>query len=69
MSQPRIDKQFPIPVKYPFAGMQVGDSFAVPKGVGRTAVSISALRYSRKHGGKFTVRLMPDRSLRCWRLE
>ena len=69
MSQPRIEKNVPLPQRYPFAQMKVGDSFAVPKGVGRTAVSISALRYSRKHGGKFTVRLMPDRSLRCWRLE
>lgn len=69
MNQPRIEKNVPMPQRYPFAQMEVGDSFAVPEGVSRTAVSISALRYSRKHGGKFTVRLMLDRSLRCWRIE
>ena len=69
MNLPRIEKNIPLPTKFLFARMKVGDSFAVPEGVSRTAVSISALRYSRKHGGKFTVRLMPDRSLRCWRLE
>ena len=65
----KVEKNISLPSKFPFAQMKVGDSFAVPEDVSRTAVSISALRYSRKHGGKFTVRLMPDRSLRCWRLE
>lgn len=65
----KVDKNVPLPSKWPFKDMQVGDSFAVPEGVGRTTVSIAALRYGRKHGGKFTVRLMPDRSFRCWRVE
>lgn len=52
----KIDKQFPIPVKYPFAGMQVGDSFAVPPDVKRPAVTVAAMRYGRKHGMRFTVR-------------
>lgn len=69
MNQPRIDKNVPLPQRYPFAQMEVGDSFAVPYGVKRTTVNIAAKRYAEKHGGKFTVRLMPDRSLRCWRLE
>jgi len=65
----KIDKQFPIPVKYPFAGMQVGDSFAVPPDVKRPAVTVAAMRYGRKHGMKFTVRQVADKTFRCWRLE
>lgn len=69
MSQPRIDKNVPLPQKWPFAKMSVGDSFAVPEGKSRTNISVAAKRYADKHGGKFTVRVMPDRSLRCWRVE
>lgn len=69
MNQPRIEKNVPLPQRYPFAQMEVGDSFAVPEGISRTRVSIAAMRYGRDHKMKFTVRQMPDRSLRCWRLE
>ncbi len=69
MSQPLIEKNVPMPLRYPFAQMEVGDSFALPPGVGRTTVNVAAKRYADKHGGKFTVRLMPDRSYRCWRVE
>lgn len=65
----KVEKNVPLPSKWPFKDMQVGDSFAVPEGVGRTTVSIAAMRYGRKHGGKFTVRMVADRSLRCWRVE
>jgi hypothetical protein len=65
----KIDKQFPIPVKYPFAGMQVGDSFAVPPDVKRPAVTVAAMRYGRKHGMRFTVRQVADKTFRCWRIE
>lgn len=65
----KIDKQFPIPVKYPFAGMQVGDSFAVPPDVKRPAVTVAAMRFGRKHDMRFTVRQVADRALRCWRIE
>lgn len=70
MSKIRIDKNVPMPVRYPFADMQVGDSFAVPKTVHRTTVSIAALRYGRKHGMKFAVRQTDpiNKSLRCWRV-
>lgn len=64
----RIDKNVPLPTKYPFKDMQVGDSFVVPVKIHRTTVSVAALRYGRKHGMKFVVRMMPDRSLRCWRI-
>jgi hypothetical protein len=68
MSQPRIDKDVPIPARYPFADMQVGDSFAVPPTIKRQAVAVAALRHGIKHGMKFTVRLTTDRTLRCWRV-
>ena len=69
MSQPLIDKNVPLPKRYPFEGMQVGDSFAVPPEVKRATVNVAAMRYGRKHGVKFTVRLTADRTLRCWRIE
>jgi hypothetical protein len=68
MSQISIDKKVPLPRRFPFEHMQVGDSFAVPPDVKRPAINVAAMRYGRKHGMKFTVRLTPDRSLRCWRV-
>jgi hypothetical protein len=68
MSQISIDKKVPLPRRFPFEHMQVGDSFAVPHDVKRPAINVAAMRYGRKHGMKFTVRLTPDRSLRCWRV-
>lgn len=65
----KIDKNIPYPVKYPFADMEVGDSFLVPALVKRSAVTVYAGRYGKEHGMKFTVRVMPDRTLRCWRTE
>jgi hypothetical protein len=64
-----IDKNIKIPAKFPFKDMQVGDSFAVPPDVKRPAVNVAAMRFGRKHGMKFTVRQMPDKSFRCWRIE
>lgn len=69
MSYLPIDKGIPVPRKYPFDQMEVGDSFAVPPDTHRTTVSIAALRYGRKHGMRFVTRTMPDRTLRCWRVE
>ena len=79
-----IDKSTPMPFmavgrprKYPFAKLQVGDSFAVPLvGVmlrnGDTAVvrlSAAAFAYSRRYGGKFTVRTDRENNVaRCWRV-
>ena len=63
-----IEKNIPIPAKFPFAGMQVGDSFAISPNAKRTTMSVAAMRYGRKHGMKFTVRQMPDKSFRCWRV-
>lgn len=64
----KVEDNVPVPTKYPFATMQVGDSFELPEGVKRSTVSVAAHRFSKKHGGKFTVRLTEDRKLRCWRV-
>jgi hypothetical protein len=65
----KIEKNVPIPRKFPFAGMRVGDSFAVPPDVKRPAVTVAAMRFGRKHGMKFTVRQVADKTFRCWRIE
>lgn len=69
MSHIQVDKGIPLPKRYPFEHMEVGDSFAVPPGVARTTVAIAAMRYGRKHGMRFVTRMMPDRSYRCWRVK
>lgn len=70
------------PSLYPFAQMAVGDAFDAPRDLGRilnsrgemtsdkrqTSVSSSACSYARKHGGKFTVRLIDENTVRCWRI-
>lgn len=64
----KVEKGIPVPRKYPFDEMEVGDSFAVPPDIHRTTVAIAALRYGRKHGVKFVIRMMDDRTHRCWRI-
>lgn len=64
-----IEKQVPVPKKYPFHQMQVGDSFAIPPEKRRTTVAVAATRFGNKNGMKFVVRMMPDRTYRCWRIE
>ena len=64
---------------YPFDTMSVGDSFAVPRDKGVTkaggdvrqsTVSSCARLYARKHNpsAKFTVRVVDENTLRCWRI-
>jgi hypothetical protein len=64
----KVEKNIPIPKKYPFAEMAVGDSFGLLPGVKRVSVSVAAKRYGEKLGRVFTIRTMPDRTLRCWRV-
>lgn len=64
----KVESGIPIPSKFPFADMKVGDSFAVPDTVKRAAVAVAAQRYGIKHAMKFTVRQTADKTLRCWRL-
>ena len=65
----KVEKNVPIPNRYPFDEMQVGDSFVVPPKIARNTVSVAASRYGEKHQMKFTVRRMDDKTLRCWRIE
>lgn len=65
----KVESNIPLPAIYPFAKMKVGDSFAIPADIKRTAVSVSAKRFGVKHNMRFTIRKMPDGSYRCWRLE
>ena len=65
----KVEKHIPIPMKYPFDQMELGDSFLIPQTVKRQTVSIAALRYGNKHGMKFTTRKMSDGSYRCWRIK
>ena len=64
-----IDKNIPLPSRWPFKQMAVGDSFALPPSVPRTTLSIAAMRYGKKHNVKFITRKMPDGTIRCWRTE
>lgn len=75
----KIEKNVRMPTninrKYPFGDMSVGDSFEVPvSGTNqqkkRDAVSArtAAILYGKRHGLKFTVRKMPDGTVRCWRI-
>jgi hypothetical protein len=81
-----VEKNVPMPpvyagrnAKYPFADMEVGDSFAIPldgvpamNGGDRAVATLrsSAIQRSKRHGGKYAVRT--DREVgvaRCWRVE
>jgi hypothetical protein len=82
-----IEKDVPIPTacgrgrptKYPFAEMEVGDSFAVPlagESYGRhsgdkaaASLSRNSHTYGKKHGKTFTVRQLNDEGVaRVWRV-
>jgi hypothetical protein len=68
MTQIKIESGVPIRNKYPFGEMKVNDSFAVPPTIKRTTINVAAKRFGDKHGMKFTVRMVDDRSYRCWRI-
>lgn len=67
----KVAKGIPLPTIYPFASMEVGDSFAIPPTIKRTAVSVAAMRYGKKHGMKFTIRQVDfvGKKFRCWRIK
>jgi hypothetical protein len=65
MSQPPIDKGVPIPNRFPFSKMEVGDSFVIT--TKRHTAYVAARRYGDKRGMKFITRQMPDGTIRCWR--
>ena len=68
MTDIKVESNIPLPIKYPFANMRMGDSFLLPEGVNRIAVAVAASRYGRSNNKKFTVRKTKD-GFRCWRTE
>lgn len=67
-----IEKSVPIPpdkkTPWPFADMEVGDSFSIPaQSIAKARVAASF--YQRSHNVILTVRVQPDRSFRCWRVK
>ena len=64
----KIESGIPMPAKFPFAEMKVGDSFLIPAGVNKGTVAVYANRYAKKTGTKFTTRKTPE-GYRCWRIE
>jgi hypothetical protein len=69
MNQPLIEKNVVLKSLWPFAKMEVGDSFVVPDYAKRASVYIAAKRFGDKHGMKFATRKTPEGSYRIWRTE
>lgn len=67
----KIEKGIPAPyrvrdrAKYPFAEMEVGDSFLTKED--RTRVSGAASLYGKRHGRRYSVSMTAE-GLRVWRL-
>ncbi len=75
MARVKIDRGVPMvtqarhrPAKYPWAKMEVGDSFLFPRGLRDETHYNQALAASKKYGRTFRVRKTPD-GYRCWRTE
>jgi hypothetical protein len=74
MTTPKIviEKDVPLPAsakwsKYPFAEMEIGDSFVVPRERHEQLRSASSWA-GRRHGRKFTIRIVGEQ-VRCWRIK
>ncbi len=70
-----IDKNVPAPagknLKYPWAEMEVGDSFAIPNAVTQeqaAKVRGACAAFAHRTGTKFSIRKDEAGVLRCWRL-
>ena len=63
----KVVSGIPLPSKFPFAEMKVGDSFEVPSDIKRATVGVAAMRYGKKFNAKFTVRIL-NGNLHCWRI-
>lgn len=65
----KVESDRPIPGKYPFDQMKVGDSFVIPDVMNRNTVTVAAWRYGKKMGMKFSVKRLPDgKGYACWRI-
>ena len=71
----QIEKDVPVAPKrggrggeYPFAAMEIGDSFFVPGDAHRTQYRVSSAvsHYAARTGRKFTTRRV-EGGVRCWR--
>jgi hypothetical protein len=69
-----IEKSIPIPDRtaqepgrYPFAQMEVGDSFVVPRSE-RHRVDNAAAWYRKRRGHRYTRRTLGD-TVRIWRVQ
>lgn len=69
-----IEKDVPLPSRnstgrsrYPWAEMEVGDSFFAADGV-RSRVAAAAQNHRRRYGRRFAVRVEGD-GVRVWRIE
>lgn len=68
----KIEKNVPVPPErdrqiWPFAQMEVGDSFAIDPSKAR-AVRNAACQYQMKHEGtRFIVRTLNEKETRVWR--
>lgn len=83
---PMIEKGIPIPppsrggrpAKYPFNGMQIGESFSVPLSgemhpnggdMAYQRLKNAAVRRAKTHGGEYRIRtLRGEGVVRCWRI-
>jgi hypothetical protein len=74
MSEPKIDKHVPMPSvsrhRYPFANMNVGDSFVVAYAK-RDSVITAASQFVKQHqpAWQFTTRKVGDGEVRMWRVK
>jgi hypothetical protein len=75
-----IEKNVPLPIrvkpsKYPWAEMQVGDSFLFLPQDGESTRDTqlracnAASQWGRRHTTRFTVRTLKDGNVRVWRVE
>lgn len=79
MSEFKVERGVPMTGRksYPFAKMEVGDSFFVPGGAtkygaGDTAAVNSARSHGRRHNRKYVTRTVTEhgvKGLRIWRVE
>jgi hypothetical protein len=65
----KVESDRPLPGKFPFEQMNVGDSFVIPDDITRSAVTMAAWRYGKKTGTKFSVKRLPgELRYACWRI-
>lgn len=71
----KIDKGVPLPksnlfrTKYPFATMEVGDSFVVSPAAARSISGSMSNHARRNKDTKFTRRRISDTEIRIWRVK